>query len=129
MKRIILIYEISGDFCKIYQDYYLISSLWRLFIQSAFVALYRVHTIYVRDVRGRARFHPERKVDENALAVNNIGRVSKARTRAYKEIKSTWPHSIPQPRFQLFVLCIVLARLLVRTMGWIFVPIGKGNNH
>lgn len=40
---------------------------------------------------------PERKADENALAVNNIGRVSKARTRAYKEIKSTWPPSILRP--------------------------------
>lgn len=58
-------------------------------ICAMLVALYRVHTIYVRDVCGRARFHPERKTDENALAVNNIGRVSKARTRAYKEIKST----------------------------------------
>ena len=58
-------------------------------IRAALVALYRVHAIYVRDIRGRARFHPERKADENALAVNNVGRVSKARTRAYKEIKST----------------------------------------
>lgn len=58
-------------------------------IRAALVALYRVHAIYVRDVRGRVRFHPERKADENALAVNNVGRVSKARTRAYKEIKST----------------------------------------
>lgn len=51
--------------------------------------LYRVHAIYVDDVRDRARFYPERKADENALAVNNVGWVSKARIRAYKEIKST----------------------------------------
>lgn len=69
-----------------------------------FVVLYRVHAIYVDDVRDRARFYPERKADENALAVNNVGRVSKARTRAYKEIKSTWPRSIPRPHFQLLVV-------------------------
>lgn len=50
-------------------------------IRAALVALYRVDAIYARDVRGRARFHPERKADENALAVNNVGRASKARTR------------------------------------------------
>lgn len=86
-------------------------------IRAALVALYRVHTIYVRDVRGRARFHPERKADENALAVNNVGWVSKARTRAYKEIKSTWPRSIPQPHFQLLALRVVPARLVRRWDG------------
>jgi len=86
-------------------------------IRAALVALYRVHAIYVRDVRGRARFHPERKADENALAVNNVGRVSKARTRAYKEIKSTWPRSIPQTCFQLLALRAVLAQFPL-AMGW-----------
>lgn len=91
-----------------------------------FAVLYRVHAIYVDDVRDRARLHPERKADENALAVNNVGRVSKARTRAYKEIKSTWPRSIPPAAFSASCRPRLDSGDEMETLPF---PIGKGDNH
>lgn len=50
------------------------------------------------------RFHPERKADENALAVNNVSRVSKARTRLQGDkINLTSFH--PRTHFQLLASC------------------------